>query len=264
MNKLPLGSILGAVVRIAVTGTGVTGEKGRVHFVRRQYVELVETAQAARKNAIDLDLPASLAACDRILEILARAKHDKPDLAYLDQMDTGLLGTACGSLATAFRDETMGRFALVLPLSAWKLYEQQDPLFGDEVFINFHSANEDIAEAGMCLALGRATACVMHLNRAMEVALKALANTVGVGQQNDWGAYIREIERELRARLAAVGRRTPDEQFYSEAVAEFDHVRRAWRNPTMHPEKSYSTERAEEIFAAVRSFMRHLATRISE
>ena len=32
----------------------------------------------------------------------------------------------------------------------------------------------------------------------------------------------------------------------------------------MHVENAYSSERAEEIMLAVRSFMRHLATKISE
>jgi hypothetical protein len=32
----------------------------------------------------------------------------------------------------------------------------------------------------------------------------------------------------------------------------------------MHPEKTYSQERAEEILLATKSFMTHLATRLSE
>jgi hypothetical protein len=47
------------------------------------------------------------------------------------------------------------------------------PLFGIKVFDNLSDANYDIEEAGKCFALGRNTACVMHLMRALEVALKA-------------------------------------------------------------------------------------------
>jgi hypothetical protein len=90
--------------------------------------------------------------------------------------------------------------------------------------------------------LSRGTACVMHLMRTMEVGLKALGKAIGVGLQNDWGAYIREIEKELAARVKAAGKRTPDVAFYSEIVAKFDHVKTAWRNPTMHVEKLYSPE----------------------
>jgi hypothetical protein len=118
-------------------------------------------------------------------------------------------------------------------------YYNQEKLFGEFVFENFSSANNDIFEAGMCLALSRATACVMHLMRAVEVALSALASELDVSKQNDWGAYLRKIAAELDRRATSSGARTPDEQFYSEAAANFDRMRRAYRNPTMHPEKTY-------------------------
>jgi hypothetical protein len=147
----------------------------------------------------------------------------------------------------------------------------EDPQFFDsagktakKVSAAFPSAGEDIAESGVCLALGRSTACVMHLSRVLEAGLQALAGTVGVGKQNDWGKYLSLIESELTSRMKLAGARTPDEQFYAEARATFDDMRRAWRNPTMHVDKVYSPERAEEILISVRSFMRHLATKIHE
>jgi hypothetical protein len=143
-------------------------------------------------------------------------------------------------------------------------YFENSKLFGDEVFIAFPSAIEDITEAGTCLALERSTACVMHLMRVTETGLKALAAKVGVAKQNDWGAYIREIDKELSTRMKAAGKHTPDEAFYAEASAQFGHVKTAWRNSTMHIEKSYTQQRAEEILLAVKSLMSHLATRISE
>jgi len=128
----------------------------------------------------------------------------------------------------------------------------------------FPSANEDIAEAGKCLACGRSTACVLHLSRVLEVGLKTVASAVGVAPQNDWGKYLEGIERELNKRVKASGARTQDEQFYAEAHLMFDNMRRAWRNPTMHVEKTYTPERAEEILVAAGSFMRHLATKLHE
>jgi hypothetical protein len=137
-------------------------------------------------------------------------------------------------------------------------------LLGDEVFKNLPSANEDIQEAGTCLALERATASVMHLMRVLEAGLAVLAKTLGVTKQNDWGRYLREIDDALAASIEASGARSADEQFYAEVATTIDHMRRAWRNPTMHPEKTYSPERAEEILQSVRSFMRHLATKLHE
>lgn len=138
-------------------------------------------------------------------------------------------------------------------------YFGEPKLFGDKVFNNFRSADEDIAEAGNCLALGRSTACVMHLARTVEVGLQSLASNLGIGKQNDWGSYLRKTEEELLKRLKVSGARSSAEQFYSEARITFDAMRRAWRNPTMHVDKTYSQDRAEEIFISVRSFMKHLA-----
>ena len=104
----------------------------------------------------------------------------------------------------------------------------------------------------------------MHLMRGHEVALAALAKTLGIQPQNDWGTYLRKIETEIGQRTKAAGARSSDEQFYAEAAANFDRLRRAYRNPTMHPDKTYSMERAEEILLATKSFMAHLATKISE
>jgi hypothetical protein len=150
------------------------------------------------------------------------------------------------------------------PIRKYEPYYEQPKLFGDEVFANFPSSNEDIAEAGTCLALERATASVMHSMRIVEAGLAVLARTVGVSKQNNWGSYLREIDNALVAKVKASGARSVDEQFYAEAAAMIDNMRRAYRNPTMHPEKTYTPDRAEEILQSVRSFMRHLATKLHE
>src|SRR5262249_39536541 len=53
-------------------------------------------------------------------------------------------------------------------------------LFGEEVATKFVPANQDIEEAGKCLALSRGTATVFHLMRVMEAGLKALAKPLGI------------------------------------------------------------------------------------
>ena len=142
-------------------------------------------------------------------------------------------------------------------------YRNSNP-WGEDVFKAFGSANEDISEACTCLALDRGTACVMHMMRVLEVGLSVLAAALGVGSQNDWGSYLREAEKELTKRKTSSGSRSPDEQFYAEALSSMDNFGEGWRNPTMHPERTYSVERAEEIMGAVRSFMKLLATKLHE
>ncbi len=173
------------------------------------------------------------------------------------------LSAAFLTVKRTMHQELLNR-VFVEPEPRYKQYYEQTLLLGRCVLDGFPSANDDIYEAGMCLALERATACVMHLNRVLECGLLALARALGVEQQTDWGAYLRKIERTLDERTKAAGKRSEDEQFYAEAAANFDRLRRAWRNPTMHPDKTYSQDRAEEILLAVKSFMSHLATRISE
>lgn len=160
-------------------------------------------------------------------------------------------------------DQAQSMYCLLLSSQEARLFQQDAPL-GPDVEAKFPSANDDIYEAAKCLSLGRPTASVMHLMRVCEVGLKTLAQTINVTQQGDWGGYLREIESELGRRAKSAGARTGDEQFFSEAAIALGHLKRAWRNPSMHVDKSYPPERAQEIFDAVRSLMSHLATKISE
>lgn len=182
--------------------------------------------------------------------------------------------TNCKTTRELERSLEFVRQAMLIGLNGRKFFEpepgylkyfENPKLFGDQVFNAFPSATDDIAEAGTCLALERSTACVMHLMRVAETGLKALAKTVGVpNPQNDWGTYIREIYKELEKQVKAAGAQSADHQFYAEAAAQIDNVKRAWRNPSMHIDKSYPQPRAEEILLATKSLMTHLATRISE
>ena len=104
----------------------------------------------------------------------------------------------------------------------------------------------------------------MHLMRGDRTGLATLAGRVGVRKQTDWGTYLREIDKRLAANIKSSGRRSSEEQFYAEATHCIDNVRLAFRNPTMHPDKSYSLDRAEDILIAGAAFMRHLATQLNE
>ena len=171
-------------------------------------------------------------------------------------------------MSDRIKDEFSVRTLLVLDEHGVALYQEAEP-FGPEVFKSFPSANEDLAEASKCLGLERSTACVMHLMRVAEAGLKCLAKALRVKTQNDWGAYLKEIDKALTVlpkttpakSSTAASRR---QQFFAEASLEFRSLKRAWRNPTMHVARTYTLSRAEEIFQAMRSFMRHLATTVHE
>jgi hypothetical protein len=225
----------------------------------RIHPRISQRSRAEIKGYIETLMPelarADLELCLRGAERLVR---------NIDQMDSSAMLVAdFNDLRRRILDQAQSMFCLLLSPQEARQFQQASP-FGAEVEARFPSANEDIYEATKCLALGRGTACVMHLMRVVESGLKCLAETLGVGDQGDWGAYIRAIESELELRIRAAGKRTADEQFYAEAKAMIDNVRRAWRNPTMHVERTYSPERADEIYRAVRSLMNHLATKLAE
>jgi hypothetical protein len=104
----------------------------------------------------------------------------------------------------------------------------------------------------------------MHLCRVVEIGLRALANQLCLPCRPDWGKHLDDIEKELTRRYKASATRAADELFYAEAAAQIGHIKTAWRNPSMHADKTYTPERAMDIFRAVDSFMRHLATKIQE
>lgn len=173
------------------------------------------------------------------------------------------LMSAMDSVERALHSE-LGQRKYFAPDPKYASYFDNPKLFGPVVFVAFSSANNDITEAGNCLALERSTACVMHLMRIVETGLAALAKSVGVPHQNDWGSYLREIDKALTAHVKAGRARSSQEQFYAEVALTIDHMRRAWRNPIFHVEKVYAPEQAREILESVKSFMIHLAKEVSE
>jgi hypothetical protein len=49
------------------------------------------------------------------------------------------------------------------------------------------------------------------------------------------------------------------EKFFRDASGDLISVKQAWRNPSMHIDRRYTPEEAQEVFKAVRTFMRKLA-----
>jgi hypothetical protein len=66
----------------------------------------------------------------------------------------------------------------------------------------------------------------------------------------EWG----KILSNLRAPIEAMPKGEVKES-WSNAFALLLHAKIAWRNPTMHPKQTYTTEQAMEIFAAFKAFI---------
>ena len=93
----------------------------------------------------------------------------------------------------------------------------------------------DVSEAFMCIVLSRATATAFHILRATEATLRAYyCQVVKRGRkQLMWGNMVTHLRK----------RRKPDESLLN----RLDYIRDTYRNPTSHPEASYTIEQAQDL-----------------
>lgn len=167
---------------------------------------------------------------------------------------------------TRLKDELGGSYFVVLSSQEAAWLNDPQP-FGESVANAFPSANFDTDEATRCLAFGRGTACVFHLMRVMEVGLKALGARLAIDTQHKpgWEGVLKKAHGQMSL---PNDKKDPDwikeEDFLSEAVTMLTAVKTAWRNPTMHIEKTYTPEEAERIYDAVRGLMQRLAMKLHE
>lgn len=138
--------------------------------------------------------------------------------------------------------------------------------FGPEVAQAFPSSSLEIRDAGSCLALGQPTASVFHLMRALEPPLIALGKKFDVDVKENWNAALNDIEKAVRNRENPKNR--PDweaeQDFYTDAVTHFFHMKNAWRNYTMHLQLRFEADEARHIRQNVMYFMQKMATRLRE
>jgi hypothetical protein len=84
----------------------------------------------------------------------------------------------CWQLRVRLQEELKRKKFLFVPEDMAKLYEETDPFnLGNK----FDEAHADIKSAAKCLAVGEGTACILHLDRAMEIALRKLASALANG-----------------------------------------------------------------------------------
>jgi hypothetical protein len=150
-------------------------------------------------------------------------------------------------------------------------YFSKTTLFGEQFKSQFPTANLEVIEAGNCFALSRFTACVYHLTRAMEIALRVLFCSLGmpahIWSSTKWIKILDRVKGKIdknNKTLANDPAWKSERAFYESAYAFLAAVRVPIRNPTMHVETIYDESGAENVYSAVRAFMRHIATKLKE
>ena len=141
---------------------------------------------------------------------------------------------AIGEIRSRLRDELRQVKLFALNDTEAQLYAETVSLFGPDVSSKFAaSILEDIDEAGKCLALGRSTATVFHLMRAMEAALQAFGNKLGIALPDTkvWQVLLDQVNKAIKA----VPPKDPTTIAYAQIAANLYNVKLAWRNEVMHP-----------------------------
>lgn len=194
-----------------------------------------EPAALARQLADLLAATESLGA--HVTASAARALHSlyDPNLA--------------SALEPMLRQELDALHCIVLAPARLNPIRINEPPFGARVASAFPSAGYDIAEAAMCLALRRPTACMFHCMRVIECAISAFARCIGVDGPLDrgerrWDAILHALHSDGDTNLA---------------LSQLQAVSRCWHGPTLVPDQKYTEEEAERIFTSVGTLMRTMS-----
>jgi hypothetical protein len=142
----------------------------------------------------------------------------------------------------------------------FQFYGRAD-LFGGAVTMKFKDAAADIRSAGDCLALGQGTACVFHLMRAMEAAVRKLSRSlkINVTWKTPWRVLTGAMDAKIKKMPEATETQKRKREKWEAACTNLHHVGSVWRNSTMHPATSYTPSQARDVLSAVRVFMVALA-----
>lgn len=153
------------------------------------------------------------------------------------------------------------RFFYYLPPDLARFYGQT-ALFGEAVAKKFPGASNDIEWAGNCLALDQPTACVLHLNRAMEIAIYRLAKKLRIvpDAKDNMGSMLGKMTDPIKSMPDKTEAQKRKKEKWAECRTNLYHVKMAWRDPSSHGKQSYDGKQARDILERVNGFMRQLAT----
>lgn len=125
----------------------------------------------------------------------------------------------------------------------------------------------EMEEAARCFACERHTATAFHLMRITEAAVKALGAAIGcpVSGNANWGNVFKQFDRQLALpAMQRPGHWQQHSSFLENIGGHLRAVKSAWRNDTMHLDRSYNEEEASHLLAVVPTFMRELSAHLDE
>lgn len=266
MKRIDLGNIVASSSNIAIFADKIAlmieplGEHGLVELRSAPVALFFRSICQIIGTAEWLNLPATAAAAKKAQSLVSR-------LARSDQVLIGRqLGreivAASHNLTTAMSAELEKHHTYVVEPREAALIDDGPAAFGLDVLVVFPEVRADVSAAAYCRAYELWTACVMHLMRVAEVGIDRLADHVQAPRGNSWGATAANLSKELE-NARKVGGDGTAKQWLSEAGSYLNFVKNGFRNPAMHPEKTFDREQAIAIYDNTRAFIRLLAARLA-
>jgi hypothetical protein len=150
------------------------------------------------------------------------------------------------------------------------LLKSTEDIIGADVLASFPSISDDLEDAIKCRCCDRMTAVVFHLMRALEVVIRTLGKSLNDQAMDPkrnptWETILKRCDAELAlpgdkrsAEWASNG------AFYADLTADLRSIKTAWRNPTMHVDRSYTAEQAIDVWNATVTFLKHASSKLHE
>lgn len=266
MKRIDIGSLLAAVANIAlfsdrlanaVEGMGAE----QLTELKSSQVGMFIGSLAKVVGFVEwLELPSSTAAAEQCRALVA---HFRPDTrCVIGREKARQLSWACHQLQSSLSAELEKHHAYIVAPREGRLIDDAIEHFGIEVVTAFPQSRADINAGSRCRAYELWTASVMHMMRVAEIGVGALADHLGVKRGNSWGVTIAGVMEALRDTSTFKG--DPEKrQWGSETGSYLAFVKDAFRNPAMHPERTFGAEEAIAIYDNTRLMMRALARRLA-
>jgi len=165
-------------------------------------------------------------------------------------------------LRSRMKDELESKIFLVLDSSEGARYQDIYP-FGEEVNLAFPAIGYDLEEANKSLALGRSTACVMHLQRVIEVVLPVVGAPLAITVKKTWGDFLHDLNKGLGNYYGTTPEKWHQQNpFYRDTIPYLYAIKSAWRDPAFHANRQWTQVQAIEIFDAIKAFVKQVASQM--
>jgi len=179
--------------------------------------------------------------------------------AALEKVPLQDIAQRCDHLKERLLDELKDEFYFHVSRADRQYYGQTSP-FGETVTRKFAAAVEDFEQAAKCLALQQATACVFHLMRGMETAVRRLARKLNmpINSQTTWRQLTNNMDVIINNMPQTNNIQRQKRSDWQEARVNLHYLGGYIRNNTMHPTSAYRQDEARQIFNTVGVSMRAL------